>query len=153
MADITITKATYTISFSGTDGSGTATKSGTKTGVTATATPLSGLSNGDKVTLTATPKTATDTLNGGAAGASVVYTYDVTGLTAATPPAGGTGGSGVTAAEFKDGSKLRDGSAASAEFKALVTAENADAKVTTTALSAAFFDENSLDPYEVANAK
>jgi len=55
--------------------------------------------------------------------------------------------------DFKDAKTLRDGSKASAEFTAVVTAENADDKVTTEAINAANFDEQALDPYEVSEAQ
>ena len=55
--------------------------------------------------------------------------------------------------DFVAAKTLRDGSKASAEFTAVVTAENADATVTTEAINAANFDEQALDPYEVSEAE
>jgi len=70
-----------------------------------------------------------------------------------TPPAGGNPTPPTSDKDkFVDGSELRDGSTADAKYTAVVVAENADATVTTEAASAALFDEQGLDPYEVNNA-
>jgi len=79
---------------------------------------------------------------------------DATKTTPAT-----TGGTGNPVApkpveDFVSAKTLRDGSTDKiAEFTAVVTAENADATVTTAPTSAALFDEQALDPYEVSEAQ
>ena len=142
---ITVSKAEFPVSFSGVEGAGTASVSGTKKGVTVgAATPASGLSNGATVTVAFTPVTAGDTINPSS------LTYTVAGLTAA-PATGGT-----DVADFKDGKELRDGTATTdakyKDYKEDVTegqTVQSPTDVEVPATSAAIFDEQALDPYEV----
>jgi hypothetical protein len=80
----------------------------------------------------------------GVSAASKTFTLTVNAKP--TPPSG--------SASFKDGSKLRDGQAGTAEYKADVTEGNTiqSPDVEVPAKSAALFDEQGLDPYEANNA-
>ncbi len=138
---ITVSKTEFPVSFSGVEGAGTASVSGTKTGVKVGAvTPKSALSNGATVTVDFTPVTAGDTINPSS------LTYTVAGLTAA--PAG------ALKDDFIKGNKLRDTTdVTGTEYDTEVDKEAVDDTVTTTAKSAALFDENAMDPYEVNHAQ
>ena len=146
-ASITITPASASIVAGGTFTAPTATgvnDTGSKATVTGP-TWAPALDASKKGTYTATYKIAKGT--GVAAAVSKTFVLTVTAKPVTpTPPASGS-------ASFKDGSELRDGSKADAKYTAVVVAENADATVTTEAASAALFDEQGLDPYEVNNAK
>ena len=62
------------------------------------------------------------------------------------PPSTGSG--------FETGSTLRDGTdSTGTAYETSVKAEAVDADVTTEAYQSAYFDEQAMDPYEVANAK
>lgn len=58
----------------------------------------------------------------------------------------------VTAQEFVDGEKLRDGTdVTGTEYETTVTAANVPEEIS--ASKSAYFSEQALDPYEVANAQ
>ena len=141
MANISVTKTIYTVTFAGEEFSGTATLSGSKTGVEAIAVPATNLTNGDTVTVTVTPTESGNTVN---KKASINFNYTVTGLIVTPNVEVGDETPAETPTE-----------AVETPTEAVETPTEAEAEITEVdvPLVAAQFDEGSLDPYEVANAQ
>ena len=125
-----------------------------------------GVATGGTAPVTVT-KTVAPAFDANTAGAYVV-TYTATDsattpvtktksytVTLSAAAGGGTGGgTGSIAAEFIAGSKLRDGTDVSGTaYETAVKAEAVDADVTTEAYQSAYFSEECMDPYEVANSR